>query len=192
MRKGVKSISKQYNIKCAIGSKKDERCYQILNYCSDNLKFKIDEVIEPLIIEKEKEKGSKLKQNNTTDKKKINPLEELEKQKMEIEIKMKEEIEKQRIIEDEIKRKKIEDEQKRIDDEKKIEKEEAKIEKEESKKKKQSIPKNVRIIVWNHYIGEDLIKHRCLCCKKVLITNTNFEVGHVLSEKMEVRTKLII
>ena len=50
-------------------------------------------------------------------------------------------------------------------------------------KKKQSIPKNVRIIIWNHYIGEDIIKHKCLCCKKVTISNTNFEVGHVLSEK---------
>jgi 5-methylcytosine-specific restriction endonuclease McrA len=51
------------------------------------------------------------------------------------------------------------------------------------KKKKQSIPKNIRMIVWNHYIGEDIIKHKCLCCKKVTISNTNFEVGHVLSEK---------
>jgi 5-methylcytosine-specific restriction endonuclease McrA len=41
----------------------------------------------------------------------------------------------------------------------------------------------VRVIVWNHYIGEDIIKHKCLCCKKVTISNTNFEVGHVLSEK---------
>ena len=55
--------------------------------------------------------------------------------------------------------------------------------KEELKKKKQSIPKQVRTIVWNHYIGEDIIKHKCLCCKKVIITNTNFDVGHVLSEK---------
>jgi 5-methylcytosine-specific restriction endonuclease McrA len=54
---------------------------------------------------------------------------------------------------------------------------------EEVKKRKQSIPKNVRIIVWNHYIGEYIIQHRCLCCKKVLISNTNFEVGHVQSEK---------
>ena len=53
----------------------------------------------------------------------------------------------------------------------------------QEKKKKQAIPKNVRMIVWNHYIGEDIIKHRCLCCKKVLISNTSFEVGHVLSEK---------
>ena len=59
----------------------------------------------------------------------------------------------------------------------------AEEDKKEAKRKKQSIPKNVRMIVWNHYIGEDIIKHKCLCCKKVTIVNTNFEVGHVLSEK---------
>lgn len=57
------------------------------------------------------------------------------------------------------------------------------LNKEQSIKKKQSIPKNVRTIVWNHYIGDDIIKHKCLCCKKVSIFNTNFEVGHVISEK---------
>ena len=50
-----------------------------------------------------------------------------------------------------------------------------------AKKKKQSIPKQVRVIVWNHYIGEDINKHRCLCCKKVLINNRQFDVGHVIS-----------
>ena len=55
--------------------------------------------------------------------------------------------------------------------------------KKEIKNKKQSIPKNVRIIIWNNYIGEDIIKHKCLCCKKVTISNTNYEVGHVMSEK---------
>ncbi len=53
----------------------------------------------------------------------------------------------------------------------------------DSRKRKQPIPKNVRVIVWNHYIGEDIIKHRCLCCKKVVISNTSFEVGHVISDK---------
>jgi 5-methylcytosine-specific restriction endonuclease McrA len=61
--------------------------------------------------------------------------------------------------------------------------EDAKKREKEPKRKKQNIPKNVRIIVWNHYIGQYIIQHRCLCCKKVLITNTNFEVGHVISEK---------
>ena len=48
-------------------------------------------------------------------------------------------------------------------------------------KKRVALPKSVRDIVWNHYIGEDINKHRCLCCKKVLITNRQFDVGHVIS-----------
>lgn len=110
-------------------------------------------------------------------------IEELEKQKQEIERKMLEEIEKQR-IELEEKKRQEELERQQAEEEKRLRIElEKQKEKEEKKKKKQAIPKNVRNIVWNHYIGEDIIKHRCLCCKKVLITNTNFEVGHVLSEK---------
>ena len=73
-------------------------------------------------------------------------------------------------------------EQKRIRDAE-MEMEQKNKEKNENKKKKQAIPKNVRTIIWNHYIGEDIIKHKCLCCKKVTIHNTNFEVGHVISEK---------
>ena len=79
-----------------------------------------------------------------------------------------------------VKKLKEEEERKRLEDEKKLKEDE---EKKENKKKKQSIPKNVRVIIWNHYIGEDIIKHKCLCCKKVTISNTNFDVGHVLSEK---------
>ncbi len=51
------------------------------------------------------------------------------------------------------------------------------------KKKKQSIPKHIKKLVWNTYIGNDIIKHRCLCCKKITIENTFFDCGHVLSEK---------
>ena len=52
-----------------------------------------------------------------------------------------------------------------------------------NRQSKQSIPKHVKTIVWNNYIGEDIIKHRCLCCKKVLIKITDFHVGHIISEK---------
>ena len=51
------------------------------------------------------------------------------------------------------------------------------------KRKKQNIPKNIRNLVWYTYIGSDIIKHRCLCCKKAIIYNTSFECGHILSEK---------
>ena len=43
--------------------------------------------------------------------------------------------------------------------------------------------KGINIDLLSDSIGEDIIKHRCLCCKKALISNTNFEVGHVISEK---------
>ena len=50
-------------------------------------------------------------------------------------------------------------------------------------KNRKTLPSSVRDSIWNHYIGEDINKHRCLCCKKVLITNRKFEVGHVISVK---------
>lgn len=50
-------------------------------------------------------------------------------------------------------------------------------------RQKQIIPKSVKTIVWNTYIGCDIVKHNCICCKKVHITNTNFHTGHVQSEK---------
>ena len=177
----LKNMVKNYGIKKLTSTKKEVLIYRILSYHLSNMMFKIDEskfqndsVINDSIEDVEPE--PELKQ--------LTLIEQLELQKQEIEKKMLEEIkrkedeEKQKIeeqnrIEEEERKKKEEEEKKRIEEEKK-----------EAKKKKQSIPKNVRVIVWNHYIGEDIIKHKCLCCKKVTISNTNFEVGHVLSEKI--------
>ena len=164
----LKNLSKSCDVKKVSTSKKDELVYQILFYNVNNMIFRMNdnilnqdlENVEPLSL-----------------------IEQLEKQKQEIEQKMQEEIKKK---EEEIKKKEEEtkklleeEEKKKADEEKKRIEEEKK----EAKKKKQSIPKNVRVIIWNHYIGEDIIKQKCLCCKKVTISNTNFEVGHVLSEK---------
>lgn len=158
----LKLICKSCDVKKTSTTKKDYLIYQILLYNSNNMIFKINEFSLS-------EKMVEIQQP-------LSLIEQLEKQKQEIELKMMEEIKKKeqenkRLLEEED-RKKVEEEKKRIDEEKK-----------EAKKKKQSIPKNVRTIIWNHYIGEDIIKHKCLCCKKVTISNTNFEVGHVLSEK---------
>jgi len=49
-------------------------------------------------------------------------------------------------------------------------------------RKKVKIPSKVRLDVWATYIGEDIAKHKCICCKRVTIKQTEFEVGHVLSE----------
>ena len=35
--------------------------------------------------------------------------------------------------------------------------------------------------VWNKYIGNDIIKHKCLCCKLRNIQKDNFEFGYVIS-----------
>jgi 5-methylcytosine-specific restriction endonuclease McrA len=176
----LKNICKQCGIKGVAGCKKDYLVCQILEYHSSILKFKLDDIQE----EKEKEKDPDIKIEQLT------LIEQLEKQKQEIELKMREETKRQKEEEEKRqKEKEKEEEEKRQKEEKEKEKEkeeEAKRQKDkekEEKKKKQSIPKNVRVIIWNHYIGEDIIKHKCLCCKKVTISNTNFDVGHVLSEK---------
>lgn len=107
----------------------------------------------------------------------LSRLELLEKQRQELENLLQEELKRQEEEEREKARKiALEEEEAKRKNEEKEKKAAA------ATKKKQSIPKNVRIIIWNHYIGEDIIKHKCLCCKKVTISNTNFEVGHVLSE----------
>ena len=175
----LKNICKQFNIKGIVGVKKDDLVLTILQHCSTNLILRIDETIIVSDMSKLKTKISEPDIPVV----KLTLMEELAQQRLEIELKMKEELLKQQRVDEELQRIKLEEEAKRLDEEKKRLDEEKKKEKEEAKKKKQSIPKNVRIIVWNHYIGEDLIKHRCLCCKKVLIANTNFEVGHVISEK---------
>ncbi len=51
------------------------------------------------------------------------------------------------------------------------------------KKKKEKIPAAVRKIVWNTYIGKDKTIGNCLCCDAEEISNTNFECGHIKSEK---------
>lgn len=169
----LKNICKQCGIKGIAGFKKEYLIYQILEYYSSSMKFKLDDI-------------SAQQDEKETDSIKTEPIsliKQLEQQKQEIELKMKEETKRQKektLKEEEERKLKDEEEKKRLDEEEKKRLDE---EKKETKKKKQSIPKNVRVIVWNHYIGEDIIKHKCLCCKKVTISNTNFEVGHVLSEK---------
>ena len=174
----LKNISKCYGIKGVTGVKKDVIIYNMLLYCCGTLTFTLNNApeTEPDVCSKAEP---------------MDLVEQLEKQKMEIETKLKDELrvreEKRLEIEKKLKEElRLQEENERKAKEelrlKEANEEAAKL-KEDMKKKKQSIPKNVRVIVWNHYISEDIIKHKCLCCKKVTISNTNFEVGHVISEK---------
>ena len=64
-----------------------------------------------------------------------------------------------------------------------IQKEDVTIKPNPVRKTKAKIPSAVRKIVWNTYIGKDIIKGKCLCCNAEELTGTNFECGHVKSEK---------
>jgi hypothetical protein len=48
--------------------------------------------------------------------------------------------------------------------------------------KKGAIPKKVRTDVWNTYFSPNIAQHRCMCCKKTLISKDDYECGHVISE----------
>lgn len=48
---------------------------------------------------------------------------------------------------------------------------------------KETIPKALRTKVWTTYISEDSRKGKCFCCQIQEITESNFECGHVISER---------
>ena len=50
------------------------------------------------------------------------------------------------------------------------------------KKKKQSIPLALKRNVWHKWIGEDIGKVACLCCKLTNITQMSFSCGHIIAE----------
>lgn len=85
----------------------------------------------------------------------------------------------------EIKEKPIEDKNKtaKISEEKIEEKLQEKIEEKKKPKKKTKIPATVRKIVWSTYMGKDNNSGKCLCCDTEDISITNFECGHIKSEK---------
>lgn len=49
--------------------------------------------------------------------------------------------------------------------------------------RKKAIPKKIKLLVWNLYVGEDNVKGTCYCCKKTEIKITDFHCGHFVSEK---------
>lgn len=47
---------------------------------------------------------------------------------------------------------------------------------------KKNIPKSIRNLVWNNYIGEKRGNGLCKCCKKKTISQMDFDCGHIISE----------
>lgn len=52
----------------------------------------------------------------------------------------------------------------------------------ETKYKKKSIPKTLKVRVWDMYIGIDKQTHKCLCCEVNEISQNSFHAGHVIPE----------
>jgi hypothetical protein len=48
-------------------------------------------------------------------------------------------------------------------------------------KYKQSIPVNLKLLVWDYWIGLYVGKTKCLCCNMVDIMQGSFECGHIIS-----------
>jgi 5-methylcytosine-specific restriction endonuclease McrA len=49
------------------------------------------------------------------------------------------------------------------------------------KPKRKTIPLALKRSVWNKYIGEEIGKTSCLCCKITDISQMNFSCGHIVS-----------
>ena len=51
-----------------------------------------------------------------------------------------------------------------------------------AKPKKKSIPKVVKDLSWNKWIGEDVARTKCMCCGVNEIKMSSFHCGHVIAE----------
>jgi len=49
------------------------------------------------------------------------------------------------------------------------------------KSKRKCVSKNIKDLVWNTYIGENIALHKCACCKIRYIKQTDFHCGHIQS-----------
>jgi len=100
--------------------------------------------------------------------------------------------EKEKEKEKEVKEKKeeVKEKEKKVKEKKVKEKKEEVKEKEKEEPvtddplhvKRKKIPKQIKTLVWNEYIGNDIMSNKCLCCKKEKIDIRNFHCGHVIAE----------
>jgi len=47
--------------------------------------------------------------------------------------------------------------------------------------KPKTIPKKIRTLVWNEYIGKKIGESTCVCCDKTVIDKAEFQCGHILA-----------
>ena len=54
--------------------------------------------------------------------------------------------------------------------------------KEKDRYKKKSIPKSLKKMTWDKWIGPNIGKTKCLCCKHQEIRQIEFHCGHIIAE----------
>jgi hypothetical protein len=50
--------------------------------------------------------------------------------------------------------------------------------------RRKQIPKHVKTLVWNKYIGEEVASATCTCCRSTQISVRHFHCGHVIAESV--------
>lgn len=48
-------------------------------------------------------------------------------------------------------------------------------------KKRKFVPKKIKILVWDKYIGEDVARSKCMCCRTNIISMHEFDCAHVIA-----------
>ena len=72
----------------------------------------------------------------------------------------------------------------------------SKIQSEQPKKKtpikyhKKAIPKTLKKMVWDKYVGADIGITKCMCCKHQEIRQIEFHCGHIVAEANNGKTEL--
>jgi hypothetical protein len=162
------TIQEEENIKNDKIIEEQEKKEKVKNYKIIEEQEEKEKVKNDKIIEEQKEK-EKIKNDKIIEEQK--EKEKVKNDKIIEEQKEKEKIKNDKIIEEQ-------KEKEKIKNDKIIEEQEEKI----KNQKKKNIPKNVKTNIWNTYIDANIPRHKCLCCKKSIILNTEFHVGHVISE----------
>jgi 5-methylcytosine-specific restriction endonuclease McrA len=57
-----------------------------------------------------------------------------------------------------------------------------------TKYKKKAIPKALKKMVWDKYIGDNVGKTKCMCCRHQEIRQIEFHCGHVIAEAKNGKT----
>ena len=185
----LRSIYKTNNIKekFSSGNTKESIIFNIMSYnskCNDLFFIKhkkIDDTCDASVNSIESDTQEQLKQE-------VFKQEQLKQEQLKQEVikqeQLKQEVIKQEVIKQEqLKQEQLKQEQLKQEQLKQEQLKQEQLKQETIRKKKQSIPKNVKINVWNTHIDSNIHRHKCLCCKKAIISNTEFDVGHIISEK---------